>query len=209
MDSTTDCLPTERVGECFTGALLIGGHSRRMGTDKAQLTVNGVSLLRHQCDTLDQAGISELILSTRQGSPVAISGLKTVVDASEDVGPIAGIAAVLEAASCPVVFILAVDMPGITPKTIRHILSLSNDEQGCVPLVHGRHEPLAAAYPRSLLPLIENQIAEGKYALRNLIEKAIATGRMISLEVADGEAECFMNCNFPNEWQAFLDRQNF
>jgi molybdenum cofactor guanylyltransferase len=207
MDSTTHCLPTEGLGVCFTGALLIGGHSRRMGTDKALLTINGVSLLQHQCDTLQKAGISEIILSTREGPPVAIPGAKTVLDACGDIGPIAGIAAVLDAASCPVVFMLAVDMPRITPKTIHRVLSLSNEDRGCVPLVHGRHEPLAAAYPRSLLRLVQNQIAAGRHALRNLIEKAIATGQMTSLEIADAEAGDFMNCNLPREWQAVLDRQ--
>ena len=206
MDSATHCLPTEGLGGCFAGALFIGGHSRRMGTDKARLPINGTSLLQHQCVTLQGAGISELILSTRDSS-VLIPGLKTVLDACRDIGPIAGIAAVLEAASCPVVFMLAVDMPRITPKTIRHILSLSNEDRGCVPLVHGRHEPLAAAYPRSLLPLVQNQIAGGRYALQNLIEEAIAAGRMTSLEIEDAEAGCFMNCNHPGEWQAFLDRQ--
>jgi molybdenum cofactor guanylyltransferase len=207
MDSATHCLPTEGLAVCFAGALFIGGHSRRMGTDKALLKVNGVSLLQHQCDTLQKAGISELILSTRRDSPVVIPGAKTVLDAYGEIGPIAGIAAVLEAAACPVVFMLAVDMPRITPKTIRHILSLSNKDRGCVPLVHGRHEPLAAAYPRSLLPLVRNQIAAGRHALQNLIEEAIAAGRMTSPEIEDAEAGCFMNCNHPGEWQAFLDRQ--
>lgn len=209
MDSATHCLPTEGLGVCFAGALFTGGHSRRMGSDKGLLTINGISLLQHQCATLRRAGISELILSTRRDSPVVISGTKTVLDARENIGPIAGIAATLEATSCPVVFMLAVDMPRITSKTIQYILSLSNEDRGCVPNVHGRHEPLAAAYPRSLLPLVENQIAAGRHALRNLIEEAIAAGRMTSLEIEDADAGHFLNCNHPGEWQAFLDRQTF
>lgn len=207
MESITRYLPPEGLGGCFSGAILIGGRSRRMRTDKALLEINGVSLLQHQCHTLQGAGISELILSTREDSPVVIPGVKAVLDAYGDIGPIAGIAAVLEAASCPVVFMLAVDMPRITPGTIQYILSLSDQERGRVPLVHGRHEPLAAAYPRSLLPLVQNQIAAGRHALQNLIEMAIAAGQMSSQEIADAEAGCFMNCNHPGEWQAFLDRQ--
>jgi hypothetical protein len=30
---------------------------------------------------------------------------------------------------------------------------------------------------------------------------------MTSPEIEDAEAGCFMNCNHPGEWQAFLDRQ--
>jgi len=198
-----------------------------MGVDKALLLINGVSLLQHQCATLQGAGISELILSTGQGSPVVIPGAKIVLDAYGDVGPIAGIAAVLEAASCPVAFVLAGDMPLMTPEMIRHILSLSNEDRGCVPRVHGRHEPLAAAYPRSLLPPVRNQISAGRHALQDLIEEAIVAGQMTSLEIGnweigngeigngeigdgeigDGEAGCFMNCNHPGEWQSFLDSQ--
>jgi molybdopterin-guanine dinucleotide biosynthesis protein A len=209
MDSATHCLPTEVLRVCFGGALLIGGHSRRMGKDKALLPINGRSLLQHQCATLQGAGISELILSTRKEQPASIPGMKTVFDARGDVGPLAGIAAVLEAASCPIVFMLAVDMPRISPKTIQHILSQSNEDRGCVPHVHGRHEPLAAAYPRSLLPLVHNQIAAGRHALQDLVEEAIAAGQMTSLEIGDTEAGCFMNCNHPGEWQTFLARQTF
>jgi hypothetical protein len=57
------------------------------------------------------------------------------------------------------------------------------------------------------LPLVQNQIAAGKHALQNLIEKAIAAGQMTSLEIGDAETGCFMNFNHPGEWQAFLDRQ--
>jgi molybdopterin-guanine dinucleotide biosynthesis protein A len=89
-----------------------------MGMDKARLIVSGVSLLEHQCNTLQKAGSSELILSTRLDSPIIIPRVKTVLDDYGDIGPIAGIAAVLDAASCPVVFILAIDMPAITPNTI-------------------------------------------------------------------------------------------
>jgi len=185
---------------CFSGAVLIGGRSRRMGTDKALLTLNGSSLLQHQCATLQGAGISELILSTRQNSPVVlVPGTKTVLDAGGDIGLIAGIEAALEAASCPMVFMLAVDMPRITVRTIRHISSLSSEERGCVPVVHGRHEPLAAAYPRSLSQLVQKQIAAGRHSLQNLIEEAIARSQMTSLEIGDAEAGCFMNCNYPAE----------
>jgi molybdenum cofactor guanylyltransferase len=205
MDRITHCLPAEPVGICFSGALLIGGRSQRMGTDKALLPINGASLLQRQCATLQGAGVSELILSTRQGSPVVIPGTKTVLDAYGEIGPIAGIAAALEAATCPVVFMLAVDMPRMTAQTIRHILSLSNEDRGCVPLVRSRHEPLAAAYPRSLLPLLRSQIIAGRHALQDLVEKSIVAGQMISREIPPAEAECFLNCNRPAEWQAFLD----
>jgi molybdopterin-guanine dinucleotide biosynthesis protein A len=177
-----------------------------MGRDKMRLTVSGVSLLGHQCNTLQKAGSSELILSTRFDSPIVIPQAKTALDDHGDIGPIAGISAVIEAASYPVVFISAVDLPAITPNAIRHILSLSNEQRGCIPLVHGRHEPLAAAYPRSLLPLAQDQIAEGSHAMRNLTEKPIAAGWMTSLTIA--ETEPFVNCNLPAEWHAFLERRD-
>lgn len=207
MGSAIGLMPEEPERDCFAGAILIGGRSRRMGMDKALLEIDGVPLRQRQCVALTEAGVSEIILSTRLDLRVVIPGIKTVLDAWDDIGPIAGIAAVLQATSCPVVFMLAVDMPCITPRMIQRILSLSNQERGCVPLVHGRHEPLAAAYPRSLLGLVQSQIAAGRHAMHNLIEKAVARGQMSSLEIGDAEVGCFMNCNSPDEWQAFLDRQ--
>jgi molybdenum cofactor guanylyltransferase len=207
VDNPSNMMPEGPERRCFAGAVLLGGRSRRMGTDKAQLEIDGVPLLRRQCATLREAGVSELFLSTRPDLPVAIPDARTVLDANEDIGPIAGIAAVLDAASCPLVFMLAVDMPAITVAMIQHMLSSSRKDHGCVPIVHGRQEPLAAVYPRSLLPMVHSQIAVGRYALQDLLEMAIAANQMNSLEIADINAGQFMNCNHPGDWQEFLDRQ--
>src|SRR5271163_2171526 len=134
MGSAISLMREGRDRDRFAGAILIGGRSRRMGSDKALLKINGISLLQRQCAKLQHAGISELILSTRPDSPVTIPEARTVLDPWEDIGPIAGIAAVLQAASSPVVFMLAVDMPCISSRMIQHILSLSNKDRGCVPL---------------------------------------------------------------------------
>src|SRR5262245_53498609 len=48
----------------LAGAVLAGGESRRMGTDKAQLEVGGITLLARQLDVLRACGAAPLVVSS-------------------------------------------------------------------------------------------------------------------------------------------------
>src|SRR5690349_20728578 len=115
----------------FSGAVLAGGESQRMGRDKALLQIDGETLLARQVRLLKAAGASEVIISQHPKRPRPISQLPTDVrlvwdtGSFEDCGPIAGISAVLQGAEFPLIAVVAVDLPFVTAAWWNRLLKIT------------------------------------------------------------------------------------
>src|SRR5271170_3122087 len=140
--------PSVKLPRC-SGAVLAGGRSTRMGVDKAFLRVGRELLIERQLRCLRAAGAGELLISGRNGVDYSSFGARGVYDQHADAGPLAGVAAVLQASSCPQVFVLAVDLPAMTSAMVRKIISRCGDNSGCVPVDDDGIQPLAAVYPKA------------------------------------------------------------
>ncbi|MGQ0608178.1 MAG: molybdenum cofactor guanylyltransferase [Chloroflexota bacterium] len=138
-----------------SGIVLAGGASRRMGTDKRLIQVDGAPMLRRVADAVN-AAIDELIVvvSARDPLPGAVLrglGARMVVDRRTDAGPLAGLEAGLVAARCERVIAVAGDMPWLEPALLRRLLAhLDRAAADAVAVATDRgREPLLAAYRRS------------------------------------------------------------
>ena len=104
----------------FTGAVLAGGQSRRMGTDKAFLEVGGRWLIASALDAL--AGASQLLIvggaDPRLDDAAAAADADLIADRWPGQGPLGAVATVLAQAHCPVTVILPCDLPGILPHDV-------------------------------------------------------------------------------------------
>ena len=106
------------TGVSVSALVLAGGRARRMGgIDKRELVVDGKSIFQRQCDVLRDRVAEILVSSTK---PVA--GFRTVVDAIDEGGPVAGIAAGLAAARTEWLLVVAGDMPYISGVLIDRML---------------------------------------------------------------------------------------
>lgn len=181
----------------FAAAVLAGGRSSRMGTDKAHVQWHGRPLIEHQLATLRALGPAELLISARPGAVHAIANARLVFDRTPDQGPLGGIAAVLAATATPLVLVLAVDLPAMSAEFLCRLLEASVPRRGVVP--HGLRgwEPLAAVYPREILPLVQERLARRELALQPLVRAAVQQGLLLSREVSDAERERFQNINTP------------
>jgi molybdopterin-guanine dinucleotide biosynthesis protein A len=152
-----------------TAVILAGGDSRRMGQDKAMLSLHGRTLLQHVTDSVGQV-FSQVIVSVRQ--PRAGLALPQVCDALPDGGPLAGLAAALESIETPWLFAVGCDMPFMSPGVIEALGSRRAGHQAVVPVVQGHPQPLAAFYARDCLDAIRDiQAGGGKRSLRALLER--------------------------------------
>jgi len=141
----------------LTGALLVGGESRRFGAPKAlarfrgeTLAERGHRLLAEVCDEVLVVGkAGELSL------PYAVLG-----DGADARAPVFGLTVALRRAQHDVVVALPVDNPLVTPGALRAL-----GEAGAVP---SERIPLPGAYPRSLLPVLEERLARGELSLRGV-----------------------------------------
>lgn len=151
--------------DCATaaGLLLAGGHSRRMGTDKAQLDWHGRPLIEHQAATLAATGAWPLLLSCRPEQSASPVGFQRVEDQSPDGGALRAFVDALNAAPTPVLAVLAVDLPLATADFLTRLTGLARDTAvSVVPQHADGYEPMAAAWHRSALPVLRAALGTGQ-----------------------------------------------
>lgn len=183
----------------FAAALLAGGRSRRMGTDKAFLPWRGRPLWEHQLEKLRSFAPSQLLLSCRpeQDFPELPNAMQ-VYDALENCGPLGGLTACLEACRATHLIVLGVDLPLLPAAFLRSLAHGITPGCGAVVQLEEWFEPLAAVYPRELLPLADGHLTAGRLSLQDLIRRGIAEGLMRSVSTPV-EALWFTNWNAPGD----------
>ena len=183
----------------WSGVVLAGGASSRMGFDKAFLELDGETLIRRQHRLLEACGAGEVLISGRAGAVYGIAGARVILDECPGHGPLGGILAALEAAANPRVLVLAVDMPGVTCGLVRTLLEQSTAATGCVPWIRGGIEPLAAVYPATLAADVRARLDGGDCGMRRWVEHVAAQGRVRLLEMPADHEACFRNWNTPSD----------
>ena len=138
----------------LTGVLLVGGASRRFGSPKALIEVDG--------ETLHDRGRRVLAAACDEVLVIGKSGelpFEVLDDGAEVRAPIAGVVAGLRAASHDVAVFLPVDCPRMTPELVAALGAACRD--AAVP----QTGPLPGAWAKSALPLLEQRLRDGPLAL--------------------------------------------
>lgn len=183
----------------FSAVILAGGKSSRMGRDKAWLPLDGQPLLARQIAMVRELGPVELFISGRGDTDYSSLGYPVLKDAFPDGGPLAGIAAGLQAATAPLVLILAVDMPEMTSAVVSGLLERCAAGVGVVPRIGCHVEPLAAFYPKAAAPLALDLLQRQLRAARTFAEHCKQAGLVAVHEVAEADWKCFANWNSPDD----------
>lgn len=184
----------------FDAVLLAAGHSIRMRRDKALLPHGGGLLWQRQLDVLERAGARQVFLSAREDQAWAAEapGFASVVrDASPDCGPLAGMVAGLEQCGEGQLAVLAVDLPQMTPGWFTTLLADCAPGRGVVGRNGKWFEPLAAIYPRELLPLARSALERRELSLQKLLAAGVAQGLLQVREISAVETPMFTNWNEP------------
>src|SRR5437773_12522 len=109
----------EPAAEPLSGAILVGGQSRRMGTDKALLEFEGEPLVVRLARSL--AAVCDEVLLVG-GDPARFAGLllsvRCVPDGAQDAGPLGGILGALQAARHDACLVVGCDMPFVTAEIV-------------------------------------------------------------------------------------------
>ena len=114
------------------GLILAGGAGKRMGVDKATIRTDGRSQLEHVAATLC-AVFDTVLVSVRHGDQnlQIPSGLETVVDGVPDAGPLTGIVAAHRRLPDRAIFVVAVDLFGLTESVVRAVLRAREGQGRC------------------------------------------------------------------------------
>lgn len=186
-------------GFADAGAIILaGGQSERMGRDKSLLPAHGTPVIQRLCEAL-QPRFAQVLVSANDAGKYAFLGVPVVPDAVAGQGPLAGIAAGLNASPCALNFVIACDIPEVNWAVLRRLFALAADAEAAVPRnADGRLEPLFAVYHRSLAPAMEQALARGAFRIREVFE-----GRRV--RYLDLEATAWLrNMNTPEEYAAWI-----
>ena len=159
----------------LSGALLVGGASRRFGSPKALVELDGETLVERGRRVLGEV-CDEVLVVGKQGE----LPFEVLDDGTETRAPIAGVVAALRAAAHDICVVVPVDCPWITAAAIRELGDACRD--AAVP----QTGPLPGAWAKSALPLLEERLASGPLALyRTYDELDVVTVELDPAVVAD------------------------
>ncbi|MEZ4756372.1 MAG: molybdenum cofactor guanylyltransferase [Flavobacteriales bacterium] len=190
--------PWNKRDEGWTGVVLAGGQSSRMGRDKALMPYDGRTLLDRALDSLEPH-VQELLVIGDPGKYGHV-GPFVVADDIPGVGPLGGIVTAMRYASHDRLLVLACDMPHVTAALFAFLKQgLGEDRNAFVPSCDGHIEPLAAAYHRRCRPRFEAQIAQAAWKVSDALEVVGAT----FVQICPGEhgwpIDLFRNINLPSD----------
>jgi len=158
-----------QVGGRFSnvaGAVLTGGASSRMGSDKAQLAVGGVASATRVARCLSLLCEDVVLVG---GDPPAGAPGRRVVDGDGPRCALRGVVSALEAVRAERVLVVATDLPFVTPDLLLALIAWP-EADAVVPRSPDGAHPLCALYRReSALAAARRHLAEGRLALNALL----------------------------------------
>ena len=185
------------------GFILVGGASRRMGSDKSRLIFAGQTGLDRIAAALQSVTARVRLV----GSAVDPEGhtFDYVADLHERWGALGGIQAALTACQSSWAVIVACDLPLVSKELFLRLWGLARDPiEAVVPIQSdNRVQPLCAFYRRqSCLAFAEQLIAAGEHTPRALLAK-VKTLRVEFAELSDlpGAESFFLNVNTPDDYE--------
>ena len=185
------------------GLVLSGGHSSRMGEDKAALAYAGHTQLERAMALLgarvERAWVS--VREDQQADPLR-GQFAQIADRRRDLGPMAGILAAQETHPQAAWLVLACDLPLLDEATLVQLVAARAPEAVATAYRSshdGLPEPLCAIYEPRSHALLEEYVRAGRNCPRKFLIEAAA-------RLLDGpNPRALDNVNTPNEYGAASD----
>jgi molybdopterin-guanine dinucleotide biosynthesis protein A len=189
----------------FEGAVLAGGASRRMGTDKAFVAApDGRALVAVAAEALRDAGAARTFVVGGDRAGIESLGLAWVADRHPGEGPLGGIVTALLASEHDLVVVLACDMPEVDATVPEALVRGLRDEPAAgvaVALAGRREQPLTSCWRRSVaLPVLDEAFASGERAPRHLLD------RLAVIRVAGLPVDRLADVDSPDDLRRYADR---
>lgn len=187
-----------------TGVILVGGKSRRMGKDKAFLTVGGKPLFEIVLE-LFRDNFDRLLLVGDREERFADYGLPVVPDIYPG-SSLGGLYTGLHRAGTEHVFVASCDLPCPSAEVLRYLCSLKEGYDAVVPSTNYGYEPLFALYAKSCLAPIKAQLERGEFcAFAYYPEIRVRYVPTEELAPFDPGGKAFLNLNTPQEYAKIGD----
>lgn len=184
--------PAERAVD-FEGAVLAGGASRRMGTDKAFVEIDDLTLLQRVAAALYEAGAASVVVVGGDAERITDLGMAHVEDLWPQQGPLGGIITALRSTSAETVAVLSCDLTRPSPDAVNAVRDGIGRADVSVPVSGGRAEWLHAVWRRSALDALERSFTNGIRAPKHVV------GELQVSWFTDGDPAWFHDADYPHE----------
>ncbi len=192
--------------ETIAAFILAGGESRRMGTDKSQLILDGKSFV--ECIATKLATLAKNVVVVGKPSP-ASSTLTYLPDVYPKWGALGGVHTALASCAAPWCLIVACDFPFVTAELFQRLASLRGDFEAVAPVQSdGIPQPLCGLYQTPpCLERAEQLIKSGERKPLALLQ-SVRTRWVPFVELRDlpGAERFFDNINTPEDYDRIVEK---
>ena len=179
--------------------VLAGGKGKRLGTDKAFLSIGGRVLIERTVEKMARIG-DEVIVVTNSPQKHGDLEARLVGDVYPGKGALGGIYSGLKAAHSYNSLVVACDMPFLDLKLLRYMILLSPGQDVVIPRVGGLTEPLHAIYSKQCLQPIERVLASGGRRIIDFFpEVRVRYVEEQEIGLFDPQCLSFFNINTPGD----------
>jgi len=184
----------------LTGIILSGGKSSRMGLEKGLVDFRGKPLISYAVEALTPVADTLLVSANNRLDDYRNFGYEIVRDEVREIGPMGGLLAALKHSKTEYNLVLSCDMPFVSTELLEY-LSGNMQNYDIVVAVHDedRQEPLCGCYSRSVISILEQQIAGGNYKLRDVFRQVRFKTVVIDASLPFYHDHLFFNINRPED----------
>ncbi|MGB1812748.1 MAG: molybdenum cofactor guanylyltransferase [Acidimicrobiales bacterium] len=154
----------------FSGIVLNGGSSSRMGSDKGEIVYKGRRLIDIAIESLIAAEVKDVIIV---GGEKKIHSLKTNIQYCEDLfpneGPLGGVITGLRNIKSDIAVILACDYLEIDSSVVLECVSKLNARSMVFPLYQGKEQYLFSAIRTECVEALELQFMKGVRSIHEAV----------------------------------------
>src|ERR1035437_8950358 len=145
-----------KQNEAYTGIILCGGKSQRMGSEKGLVQLNNKALIMYSISLFNNL-CSEIIISSNSNHYNKI-GFQIIPDIYPDCGPIGGLYSGLKSATNNYCMVAPCDAPFLTIQLYSLLLEYCDDTLAIIPSFNGNLQPVCGIYATKSIHIIEKLI---------------------------------------------------
>ncbi len=178
-------------------AILAGGLSTRMGTDKGLVMLGDKPLIAHVIHRLSVLNVPMMIIANQLEAYHAF-GIPVYRDVLAERSSLGGIYSALHHSSTRYTLCVACDMPFINPVLISEMIKRSAGYDAVVPQIGEHPQGLHSLYSKTCLTTIQQQIEHHNFRVRDLF--ALLNTCWMGEDLIrqfDPQLDSFMNINTP------------
>jgi len=150
----------------FTGIILAGGKSLRLGENKAFIELGGKPMIMWVLDAFMDL-FDEIFISANEPELFSSLPVQVVPDAVPGGGALMGLYSSLKEMRNEFAFVAACDMPFISKGLVSYMLNNARDCDALVPRIDSYIDPLHAVYSKSCREAIKRRIDIGDRQVRS------------------------------------------